>query len=70
MAEGKGLLAILGAPDLGGGEDEDLGGEVKLQAARDLRSALKGDDDEAIVGAFQRLYDACSEKRDSDEYED
>lgn len=69
----KGLLAIL-APGAGegGGEEENLGEEAKRQAARDLASAVKGGDEEAIVSAFRRLYDACAAERETegDDYGD
>ena len=41
-------------------ESEDTSTETKLAAAAELRDALKGSDDQAIVDAFQSLMDCCS----------
>ena len=56
----KGILALaLGSPKGdSGGDDDDM--DTKTMAAKDLRAAIKAEDDDAFVDAFERLYDACS----------
>lgn len=68
----KGVLAILaGKPkEGGGGAEDDLGNEAKLQAAADLRAAMQGDDDAAFASAFQRMVDVCADSGGSYEDED
>lgn len=60
--------ALLLGTDDGPGEDEDGGeeeaGEVdaaamKREAALALRDALKGDDADALVSAFETMIEAC-----------
>lgn len=57
-----GLLISADGPKPPGGMGEPDGDEAddgKLMAARALRKAISGGDDEGVATAFQTLYDHC-----------
>ena len=57
------LILALGKPKAGGPSDSDEReeemGDVKETAAKDLMRAMRRDDTEMFVEAFQRMVDAC-----------
>ena len=68
MAGPKGLAMLFkGAPDSEEDDGADLGSSAKADAARELRMALKGDDDEALASAFQSMVDACGGDYEDDD---
>ena len=63
MAAKKGASKDDDGPDTedSADESEDTSNETALAAAAELRDAMNGDDDQAIVDAFKALRDCCSE---------
>ena len=59
------ILALLGKPSLE--EDEEL--DVRQMAAKDLLRAIKEDDADALVDAFQRLQDSAPAEEEPDDEE-
>lgn len=59
------ILALLGKPSLE--EDEEM--DVRQMAAKDLLRAIKEDDADALVDAFQRLQDSAPADEEPDDEE-
>jgi hypothetical protein len=73
----KGLALLLGMPKGGAdsGDDEDaekvdVGADRKKAAAKALRAALDGGDDDALADAFSEMCEACEGSYKDDSGED
>lgn len=61
MASAKSTALVLGMPEMGDEESEelDMGAERETAAAEAFLKAAKGSDPAALVSAFRELRDAC-----------
>jgi DNA-binding GntR family transcriptional regulator len=73
MAEGKGILAILGGGGKSKAEDSDddaMGGGTKVDCARDIIAAVKRGDAGALAAALDEYHSAPKSKSSESEGDD